>query len=144
MGRGGEGCWPLLLCGALLPRRSLCSLLSPTQARFHLVTQELWLYSNRLESVPPSIGRLTALKRLWLDRNDTLTSVPRELALLTNLQELYLDQSRVQHIPPEVLLLPALRRLYAAPAAAAQLQQQQQGPAAVVAAGLLRQSQPFG
>lgn len=35
--------------------------------------------------MPPELGRLTALKRLWLDRNQ-LESVPAELASLTNLQ----------------------------------------------------------
>ena len=47
------------------------------------------MYSNQLTSVPPELGRLGALKRLWLDRNQ-LQTVPRELTQLTSLQEIYL------------------------------------------------------
>ena len=39
--------------------------------------------------MPPELGRLGALKRLWLDRN-RLQTVPRELTQLTSLQEIYL------------------------------------------------------
>ncbi len=28
-----------------------------------------WLYNNRLTRVPPELGQLSQLKRLWLDRN---------------------------------------------------------------------------
>ena len=39
--------------------------------------------------MPLELGRLGALKRLWLDRNQ-LQTVPRELTQLTSLQEIYL------------------------------------------------------
>jgi hypothetical protein len=35
-----------------------------------------WLYENRLERVPPEIGRLKQLQRLWLDRNVLVELTP--------------------------------------------------------------------
>lgn len=59
---------------------------SPTHLPTHSISlQELWLYSNELESVPPELGKLTGLKRLWLDRN-RLTALPPQLANLAQLQ----------------------------------------------------------
>lgn len=69
-------------------------------------------------------------------------------------QELYLDQnSRSFQLPPDLSLLPALRKMYVAstPAQQEALQQQQAAlrgsaggrPAAQVAANLIRQSMPF-
>ena len=52
------------------------------------------MYRNRLTSVPLELGRLGALKRLWLDRNQ-LQTLPRELTQLTSLQELYLVGARM-------------------------------------------------
>lgn len=87
--------WPCAHCGPL-PR----------------LPQELWVYSNRLASVPPELSSCVSLRRMWLDRNE-LTAVPRELAALSNLQELYLDQNEgLRGVPPELLALPTLRKLY--------------------------------
>jgi Leucine-rich repeat (LRR) protein len=72
----------------------------------------LWLYNNKLCSLPSEIAQLTSLERLYvrlskrLDRDLTrksrcfqvdrnqLTSLPPELGLLTNLKRLFVRYSR--------------------------------------------------
>ena len=56
-----------------------------------------WLYSNQLTRVPVEMGRLTNLKRLWMDHNQ-LQELPEGLfGGLSNLQvgvgRLHTDQS---------------------------------------------------
>jgi hypothetical protein len=44
-----------------------------------------WLYSNRLTALPPQLGQLQRLRKLWADRNQ-LASVPDELGNCSELQ----------------------------------------------------------
>jgi Leucine-rich repeat (LRR) protein len=52
-------------------------------------------------TIPPEIGNLTNLTRLYLDHNQ-LTSIPPEIGNLTNLTTLYLDHNQLTSIPPEI------------------------------------------
>lgn len=62
--------------------------------------------------MPASLGRLTRLKRLWLDRNQ-LTRLPDQLGDCTSLQELYLDHNpHLRALPASLARLTDLRRLY--------------------------------
>lgn len=65
---------------------------------------ELDLSSHQLTSLPPEIARLTNLTHLKLSRNQ-LTSLPSELAKLTNLTYLELMDNPLP-IPPETLANP--------------------------------------
>jgi hypothetical protein len=44
-----------------------------------------WLYSNQLTALPPQLGQLQRLRKLWADRNQ-LASVPNELGDCAELQ----------------------------------------------------------
>lgn len=48
--------------------------------------KELWLYDCGITEVNPGLGKLTNLQKLWLDRNPTLASLPKELSKLSMLQ----------------------------------------------------------
>ena len=61
-------------------------------------------------SVPPEIGRLSALRYLNLDYSD-LTSLPAEIGQLTSLEVLYLRNSDLTSLPAEIGQLKSLREL---------------------------------
>src|SRR6266436_3995604 len=72
--------------------------------------QWLKLYGNQLTSVPPEIGRLTVLKYLDLYGNQ-LTSLPQEIGPLAELQWLSLHGNQLTSLPPEIGRLTALQTL---------------------------------
>ena len=70
--------------------------------------QELYLSFNQLTNLRPEIGRLTALQKLDLSGNQ-LTSLPPEIGRLTALQELDLSANQLTSLPPEIGRLTAPR-----------------------------------
>ena len=76
--------------------------------------QRLYLYDNQLTgSIPPELGNLSNLERLYLYDNQLTGSIPPELGNLSNLERLYLhDNQLTGSIPPELGNLSNLQRLY--------------------------------
>ena len=72
---------------------------------------KLFLHSNKLTSLPPEIGQLSQLKTLQLDDNG-LTSIPSEIGRLTNLELLSLDGNKLASIPPSIGNLSCLNTLF--------------------------------
>jgi Leucine rich repeat len=72
--------------------------------------QELTLWSNRLSSLPPEIGKLTNLQELVLS-NNRLSSLPPEIGTLTSLQWLDLSNNQLSNLPPEIDKLTSLQWL---------------------------------
>jgi leucine-rich repeat protein SHOC2 len=70
----------------------------------------LWLVNNQLTSLPAEIGQLTSLDGLYLDGNQ-LSSLPSEIGQLTSLEELYLDGNQLTSLPAEIWQLTSLGRL---------------------------------
>jgi len=68
------------------------------------------LSGKNLTTVPPELAQLTNLQRLDLSGNQ-LTTVPPELAQLANLQELHLHKNQLATVPPELGWLEKLERL---------------------------------
>ena len=59
-------------------------------------------------AVPAEIGRLSALRKLFLGGNQ-LTSLPAEIGQLTSLRKLNLGSNRLTSVPPEIGQLTSLR-----------------------------------
>lgn len=72
--------------------------------------RELELQNLDLTAVPPEIGQLTSLKKLWLDRNQ-LTTLPPEIGRLGDLRLLHLGKNQLSSLPPEIGQLQALENL---------------------------------
>ncbi|MFB8792263.1 MAG: COR domain-containing protein [Potamolinea sp.] len=70
----------------------------------------LSLKNNRLTSLPREIAQLTNLVELSL-RNNQLTNLPREIAQLTNLELLSLSNNRLTSLPREIAQLTNLEVL---------------------------------
>jgi len=73
-------------------------------------TDTLWLNNKNLQSLPPEIGQLTALKTLRLDDNQ-LHALPPEICLLENLEYLDVSHNPLQDFPPTMFWLARLRKL---------------------------------
>ena len=73
--------------------------------------KELYLDVNQLTSVPAEIGQLTSLERLDL-RSNRLTSVPAEIGQLTSLEWLSLSGNQLTSVPAEIGQLTSLTELY--------------------------------
>jgi internalin A len=71
---------------------------------------EIDLHDLGLSSLPPEIGRLTALTQLDLSRNQ-LSSLPPEIGQLTALTELGLFSNQLSSLPPAIGQLTALTTL---------------------------------
>jgi Leucine-rich repeat (LRR) protein len=71
----------------------------------------LYLNINQLTALPPEIGQLTSLQDVILDSNQ-LTSLPPEIGQLTNLQFLYLAYNQLTSLPPEIGQLTAMLDLH--------------------------------
>ncbi len=74
--------------------------------------KRLYLNCNKLESLPPEIGKLTNLNRLYL-RDNKLTSLPPEIGNLTNLTHIYLRSNKLTSLPPEIANFTKLKGLFA-------------------------------
>ena len=72
--------------------------------------RKLYLSSNQLTSVPAEIGQLTSLEWLHLDGNQ-LTSVPAQIGQLTSLQALNLSCNQLTSLPAEIGQLTSLDTL---------------------------------
>jgi leucine-rich repeat protein SHOC2 len=71
----------------------------------------LWLHYNQLTSLPAEIGQLTSLECLYLDGNQ-LSSLPAEIGQLTSLEELYLGANQLTSLPVEIGQLTSLEHLH--------------------------------
>ena len=71
----------------------------------------IYLNGNKLESLPPEIGNLTNLTRLYL-RDNKLESLPPEIGNLTNLTHIYIRGNRLTSLPPEIGNLTKLKGLF--------------------------------
>jgi Leucine-rich repeat (LRR) protein len=76
--------------------------------------ERLYLLQNQLTGeIPPEIGNLTNLTRLYLGSNQFTGSIPSEIGNLTNLTRLYLGSNQLTgEIPPEIGNLTNLKYLY--------------------------------
>ena len=70
----------------------------------------LWLNNNQLTSLPAEIGQLTSLEQLFLV-NSQLTSVPAEIGQLTSLVMLHLGDNQLTSMPAEIGQLTSLKEL---------------------------------
>ena len=61
----------------------------------------MYLAGNQLTSLPPEIGQLTSLEKLWLSGNQ-LTSLPAEIGQLTSLKLLWLYHNQLTSVPVAV------------------------------------------
>jgi len=71
---------------------------------------KLSLWSNRLSSLPPEIGKLQKLTELNLNSNQ-LSSLPAEIGKLENLTELNLSKNQLSSLPAEIGKLENLTEL---------------------------------
>jgi len=70
----------------------------------------LYLWGNAVSALPPEISNLTALT--WLDlESNILSTLPPEIGNLTALENLFLDYNALSALPPEIGNLPAIRSL---------------------------------
>jgi len=72
--------------------------------------RRLYLWDNAVTALPPEIGNLTALTWLGLESN-AVTTLPSEIGNLIALENLFLDYNILTVIPPEIGNLTALRSL---------------------------------
>ncbi|KAL0089663.1 hypothetical protein J3Q64DRAFT_1407631 [Phycomyces blakesleeanus] len=75
---------------------------------------EVFLYTNALTCLSPSLFKLTNLTVLSL-RNNQLTNIPPDIALLVNLEELSIGNNHLSFIPAELLSIPKLSNLSLCP-----------------------------
>ncbi|KAL2343201.1 hypothetical protein Fmac_004486 [Flemingia macrophylla] len=73
--------------------------------------QQLDLSYTSITNLPPSIFKLTQLKKLYLRGCDLLIELPPQIGRLKNLVELDLDGTLITHLPKEVGELISLQRL---------------------------------
>jgi len=69
---------------------------------------ELCLYNCKLKKLPPTIGNLEHLEKLYLNSNQ-LKELPREIRNLTRLDYLNLKNNNFQNLPPEIYYLSNLK-----------------------------------
>lgn len=92
-----------------LSKRSIHML--PTSIKELTQLAELYLYSNKLQSLPTELGCLSSLITLALSEN-SLTSLPDSLDSLKKLQMLDLRHNKLREIPAVVYRLTSLTTLY--------------------------------
>lgn len=92
-----------------LSKRSIHTL--PTSIKELTQLTELYLYSNKLQSLPAEVGCLSGLVTLALSEN-SLTSLPDSLDSLKKLRMLDLRHNKLREIPPVVYRLTSLTTLY--------------------------------
>ncbi|MBF0518304.1 MAG: leucine-rich repeat domain-containing protein [Nitrospirae bacterium] len=69
------------------------------------------LSNNGLATLPPEIGNLSKLQRLYINNNG-LKTLPPEIGNLNNLQEINIRYNKLTVLPPEIGKLNNLERLY--------------------------------
>jgi len=69
------------------------------------VLEKLYLNENSLKTLPIEIGALTSVIELNLDENQ-LTSLPRELGKMSTLEVLNFNQNQLNDLPDEIYMLP--------------------------------------
>ncbi|MCY3555860.1 MAG: Ig-like domain-containing protein [Gemmatimonadetes bacterium] len=92
---------------------------SPVETWFGLVTNEegrvteINMFANDLEGeIPPEIGELSQLKRIYLERNSLTGSIPPQIGKLKNLETLILMYNDISGtLPPEIGQLGSLKTL---------------------------------
>lgn len=73
----------------------------------------LSLKNNNLDQIPPDIGRLSKLEKLYLTNNRLQNgSIPYTLAFCSHLEELYLDDNLLDALPSVLLRLPNLKTVH--------------------------------
>ncbi len=73
----------------------------------------LSLKNNNLDTLPPDIGRLAKLERLYLTNNRLQNgSIPYTLAFCSSLKELYLDDNLLDALPSVLLRMPSLKTVH--------------------------------
>eukprot|EP00736_Rhodelphis_marinus_P001829 Rmarinus@m.8163 len=72
--------------------------------------KNLWMSSNNLTGVPPSVGTLRSLETLQLIGN-RVTSLPDEIGNLAKLRELRLEKNCLQELPASIGSLRELKKL---------------------------------
>ncbi|CAL8105708.1 unnamed protein product [Calicophoron daubneyi] len=74
---------------------------------------KLFLYDNKLASLPSTIGHLSSLQLLLLQQNMLTTSgLPAEMSKLNKLEQLDLRHNRLENVlPPHICRLPNLQHL---------------------------------
>eukprot|EP01138_Halocafeteria_seosinensis_P000573 gb/GECG01000588.1/.p1 GENE.gb/GECG01000588.1/~~gb/GECG01000588.1/.p1 ORF type:complete len:173 (+),score=31.59 gb/GECG01000588.1/:1-519(+) len=75
--------------------------------------EQLNLGQNNLEALPEDIGRLTTLKKLWVDDNK-LARLPECIFKLTNLELLKVSNNSIDDVPEDLGSLTSLRELVCA------------------------------
>ena len=87
--------------GLELQRTSLTGSIPPVLGQLTGL-ERLWLYDNHLEGeIPPALGTLANLQGLFLSDNQITGKIPPELGQLTNLRQLSLYDNRLRgEIPP--------------------------------------------
>ena len=73
--------------------------------------KRLYLFNNLLTALPAEIGQLSQLQLLYLNANQ-LTALPAEVGQLGHLHLLNIDSNRLTALPPEIEQLTRLERLY--------------------------------
>lgn len=92
-----------------LPSNHLGGALPPEIGNLTALTR-LYLWDNAVTALPPEIGTLAAL--VWLDMDsNALTALPSEIGNLSALENLFLDYNALSVIPPEIGNLAKLRSL---------------------------------
>jgi internalin A len=71
---------------------------------------DIWLFSQEISSLPPEIGLISNVKRIYLDKNQ-LTTLPPEIGQLSNLEYLELHSNKITSLPAEIGNLTNLRTL---------------------------------
>ncbi|KIC77215.1 hypothetical protein DB41_CQ00010, partial [Neochlamydia sp. TUME1] len=73
--------------------------------------QRLYSHNNQLTTLPASIGQLSQLQRLYL-HNNQLTSLPETIGQLSQLQRLYLYTNNLNTLPESIGQLSQLKELF--------------------------------
>ncbi|HSW76390.1 MAG TPA: leucine-rich repeat domain-containing protein [Candidatus Saccharimonadales bacterium] len=89
-------------------------LLLPSLKKYTMIAlykkKELSLSAKKIKVLPPEIGQLSHLQKLYLNGNQ-LSSLPPEMSRLSSLQQLLLNNNQLGALPPEMGRLSALQTL---------------------------------
>jgi hypothetical protein len=97
--------------GTLLDLTGLDLLTLPPEIGELTSVTKLWLLRNRLETLPPEIGQLTTLQEFSAARN-RLKDLPDTFGALGNLRKLWLDQNQINELPENISGMGKLEELW--------------------------------